>query len=88
MHVSFSLQLNQQSDVVILQKLQHQELQERLDHFKVTAVRSAHEMAYRMRETTNKVKAQMIAQVRELEHENEALKLKLEDAQEKCTMQV
>ncbi|GMH42405.1 hypothetical protein BSKO_10324 [Bryopsis sp. KO-2023] len=80
--------LHQQSDVVILQKLQHQKLQERLDHFKETAVRSAHEMAYRMRETTNKVKAQMIAQVRELEHENEALKLKLEEAQEKCTMQV
>lgn len=74
--------------MIILQKLQHMQLQADLEHFKASAVKSAHEIEYRMKETRNKVKGQMISQVRELEEENESLKQKLEELQERCTIQV
>lgn len=66
----------------------YRKLLETLNNYKTSSVRSANEMAFRMKETTNKVRSQMMDRVREVEKEQALLKKQMTEVEEKAQTKV
>lgn len=57
-------------------------------HCRVRATQSSNEMAFRLKETTNKVRSQMIAQIRQMEKDKASLRRQIIDIEEKAENKV
>eukprot|EP00210_Caulerpa_lentillifera_P005854 g5598.t1 len=84
----FLQKTNKDSETVVLPITQHRKLLETLNSYRTSSVRSANEMAFRMKETTNKVRSQMMDRVREVENEQTLLKKQMADVEEKAQAKV
>ena len=82
------MQDDRESEVVVLQSDHYREVMETLSRIKATSARSANELAYQMQETTNKVRSQMLAQIRIMERDQAILRQQMTDIEERAETKV